>query len=177
MYKRQLQFGAAFSSLAFSSPAVLTVPCFPVSRFQSPQLLSPKGILPRAKFIVYASTQHCTTLSDYIFSTKASMDNRKKNLLHSNMSSRCAHYMMNVSQLTAEMFWRVWGTPANSNRFGILVFRYCTDVIQRRPTEVWTMFSRLLGWCTICTFSRALLIERNFARCKIHFASKCCVLL
>ena len=31
-----LHVGAAFSSLAFSSPAVLTVPCFPVSRFQSP---------------------------------------------------------------------------------------------------------------------------------------------
>jgi len=35
----------------------------------------------------------------------------------------------------------------------------------------------LLGWYTIYTFSGALLTWHNFARCKIHFTSKSCVLL
>ena len=38
------------------------------------------------------------------------------------------------------------------------------------------MFGRLLGWCNIYTFG-ALSPQRNFARCKIHFASKSCVLI
>jgi len=37
------------------------------------------------------------------------MDNRKKNLLNSNTSST---YLRNI---TAEICWRVWGTPANFN--------------------------------------------------------------
>jgi len=39
------------------------------------------------------------------------------------------------------------------------------------------MFGRLLDWYTIYTFSRALAPWRNCATCKIHFASKSCVLL
>ena len=98
-------------------------------------LLSPNGILPRAKFIVYASTQHlqlCLVISSQL----RHVWTIGKNLLNNNMSSRCAHNVMNVGQLTAEMFWRVWGTPANLNRFGILVFRYCTNVNQRRSTKL-----------------------------------------
>jgi len=41
--------------------------------------------------------------SGYIFATEACIDNRKKNLLSSNMSSRCAHNMVNFSPLTAEI--------------------------------------------------------------------------
>ena len=37
------------------------------------------------------SRRHRTTLSGYIFATKAHIDNRKKNLLSSNMSSTCPH--------------------------------------------------------------------------------------
>jgi len=55
--------------------------------------------------------------------------------------------------------------------------RYCTAVAQRRSTKLCTMFGRLLGWYTIYTFSAALAAYRNFARYKIHFASKSCVLL
>jgi len=43
------------------------------------------------------SGHHRTTLSGYIFATKACIDNRKKNLLSSNMSSRCPHSMMNLA--------------------------------------------------------------------------------
>jgi len=44
----------------------------------------------------------------------------KKNLLSSNMSSRCACNMVNIGQLTAEIGPVVWGTPANFNGFRIL---------------------------------------------------------
>jgi len=51
---------------------------------------------------------------------------------------------------------------------------YCSDVVHRRPTKLCTMFGRLLEWYTIYTFFGAW---RNFARCKIYFASKSCVIL
>jgi len=38
------------------------------------------------------SAHHCTTLSGYIFATKACIDNRKKNLLNSNMPSTSSQY-------------------------------------------------------------------------------------
>ena len=64
---------------------------------------------------------HCrTTLSGYIFTTKARIDNRKKNLLSSNISSRCAHNMVNFDLLAAEIDLVVWGTPANFNGFRVL---------------------------------------------------------
>jgi len=39
-----------------------------------------------------------------------------KNLLNSNISSTCLHNMVNFGPLTAEICWRVWGTPANYGR-------------------------------------------------------------
>jgi len=43
-----------------------------------------------------------------------------KNLLNSDTSSTCPHNMVNFGLLSAEICWRVWGTPANFNRFRIL---------------------------------------------------------
>jgi len=43
------------------------------------------------------------TPSGYIFATKARIDNRKKNLLSSNMSSTRAHNMVNFGLLAAEI--------------------------------------------------------------------------
>ena len=42
-----------------------------------------------------------------------------KNLLNSNTYSTCAHNMVNFGPLTAEIGWRVWGTPANLNGFRV----------------------------------------------------------
>ena len=42
------------------------------------------------------SGHHRTTLSGYIFATKARIENRKKSLLSSNMSSTCPHNMANL---------------------------------------------------------------------------------
>jgi len=65
------------------------------------------------------SGHHRTTLSGYIFATKARIDNRK-NLLSSNISSRCPHNMVNFGLLVAEIVSLVWGTPANFNGFRVL---------------------------------------------------------
>jgi len=43
-----------------------------------------------------------------------------QNLLNSNTSSTCPHTMVNFGLLTAEICWRVWGTPANFNGFRVL---------------------------------------------------------
>ena len=60
----------------------------------------------------------------YIFATEACIDNRKnrKKLLNGNISSIC----------TAEICWRVWGTPANFNGFRVLA----SLLHRRRSTEV-----------------------------------------
>jgi len=65
------------------------------------------------------SRHHRTTLSGYIFATKARIDNRKKPvkqqyLLH--MSSQYGE----LGPLTAEIGWPVWGTPENFNGFRVL---------------------------------------------------------
>ena len=66
------------------------------------------------------SGHHRTTLSGYIFATKACIDNRKKNLLSSNIFSTCLHNMVNFGPLAAENVSLVWGTPGNFNRFRVL---------------------------------------------------------
>jgi len=48
-------------------------------------------------------------------------------MLNDNMSSTCPHNMANFGPLTAEIFWRVWGTPANFSGFRVLV-----SLLQRR---------------------------------------------
>ena len=65
------------------------------------------------------SAHHRTTLSGYIFTTKAHIDNRKKNL-SSYISPTGPHNMVNFSPSAAEICWRVWGTPANFNGFCVL---------------------------------------------------------
>jgi len=60
-----------------------------------------------------------TTLSGYIFATKARVDSRKK-LLNGNVSPTCPHNTVNFGLLAAEICWRVWGTPANFNGFRVL---------------------------------------------------------
>ena len=45
----------------------------------------------------WPSGHHPTTLSGYIFAPKACIDNRKKNLLSSNISPTCPHNMLNLA--------------------------------------------------------------------------------
>jgi len=68
-------------------------------------------------------------LSGYIFATKARIDYRKKNVLSSNISSRCRHNMVNFGPLAAEIDPVVCGTPGNFNGFRFLAALLCS-----RPT-------------------------------------------
>jgi len=65
------------------------------------------------------SGHHRTTLSGYIFATKALINNGK-NLLNSNISSTCPHNMVNFGPVAAEIVLLVWGTSANFNGFRFL---------------------------------------------------------
>jgi len=49
---------------------------------------------------------HHTTLSGYIFATKTCIDNRKKKLLNSNISTTCPDNMVILGPLVAEIGWR-----------------------------------------------------------------------
>jgi len=72
------------------------------------------------------SGHHCTTLSGYIFATKARIDNRK-NLLSSSTStsSTCPYNKVNFGPLAAEIVSLVRGTPGNFTGFSSWQ-RYCT---------------------------------------------------
>jgi len=66
------------------------------------------------------SGHHRTSLSGYIFATKSRVDNRNKNLLSSNISSRRPHNMVNFGPLVTEIGPVVCGTRANFNGFCVL---------------------------------------------------------
>jgi len=122
------------------------------------------------------SAQHLgTTLSSCIFATKAYIDNRKQLVKQQYFLTR-HHNMVNFGPLTAEIGWRLWGTsPANFNEFrvlALLLHQPLSAEVNQSLHNVWLY----PGWYTIYIL-RALAPERNFARCKIHFVSKSCVLL
>ena len=94
------------------------------------------------------------------------------------MSSTCPHNMANFGRLTAEICWRVWGTPANFNGFRVL-----PSLLQRRRSpkakanqtshDVWPspgLLHHIYIFGGSCRW-------QNFARCKIHFMFKSCVLV
>jgi len=60
-----------------------------------------------------------TTLSGYIFATKARIDNRKKIVKQQYLPHMSSQYG-EFGPLAAEICWRVCGTPANVNGFRIL---------------------------------------------------------
>jgi len=122
------------------------------------------------------SAHHRTTLSSYTFATKACIDNQKKNLLNSNISSRCSHNLANFGLLTAEIGWEVSSTPANFNGFRVLA-----SLLQWRhsPGANQTMDNVWLspGLAHYIYIFGGSCPWQNFATCKIHFGSKTCVLL
>jgi len=66
------------------------------------------------------SRHHPTTLSGYIFATKARIDNRKKNFLSTNMSSTRPSQYGQYGELRptgGEIDPVVWGASANFNGF------------------------------------------------------------
>jgi len=79
------------------------------------------------------SGHHRTILSGYIFAIKARIDNRKKNLLSSNMSSTCPHNMVNFGPLAAEIRFTSLGHPYKFQRLlrlGSVTARQSSSVCQ-----------------------------------------------
>ena len=76
----------------------------------------------------------------------------EKKLSNSNISSTCPYNAANFGPLTAEISLPVWGTPANFDRFRILL-----SLLQRHRSpeanQTLDMFGRLLGWYIMYTFS------------------------
>ena len=70
-----------------------------------------------------AKNRHLGTIAQVfraIFSQLRHVSTIGKNLLSSNMSSRCPHNMVNFGPLAAEIDPVVWSTPANFNGFRVL---------------------------------------------------------
>jgi len=65
------------------------------------------------------SAHHRTTLSGYIFATKACIDNRKK-FVKQQYLPRCLRSTVNFGPLAAKICSGVWGTPANFKGFRVL---------------------------------------------------------
>jgi len=95
-------------------------------------------------------------------------------LLNSYIFSTCSDNMVNVGPLTAEIGWRVLGSPANFNGFHVLA----SLLHRRRSTEVnHTLHDVWPSPGQVHYNFGALVPYRNSARCKIYFASKSCVIL
>ena len=117
------------------------------------------------------SAHHCATLLGYIFATKPCIDNQKKFVKQ--------QYLLQTSPQYGK-FWPTDGWdwfrslehPSKFQRVSRSWFHYCSDVAHWRPTKLYTMFGRLLGWYTIYTFSGAFASWRNIAMCKIHLVSQ-----
>jgi len=94
----------------------------------------------------FPSRRHRTTLSGYIFATKSRINNRKKNLLSSNISSTCSYNMVNFGPLAAEIVSLVWGTLANFNGFRVLASllqRSCSTEANQTLNDVWSSPAQL----------------------------------
>jgi len=64
------------------------------------------------------SAHHRTTLSGYIFATKAHIDNRKN--VKQQYLLQMSHNMVNFGSLAADIGPVVWGTPSNFSGFLLL---------------------------------------------------------
>jgi len=97
------------------------------------------------------SAHHRTTLSGYISSQLRHVSTVGKNVLNSNISSRCPHN--NYAERWPTNSWDLlasnaeFGVPHQiSTGFASCLRLYCSDVAHRKPTKLCTMFGRFLGW-------------------------------
>jgi len=102
-----------------------------------------------------------TTLSGYIFATKARIDNWKKKLLNSNISPTCPYSMVNFGPLAAEIISLVWGTPATFNGFCVLAaLLHGTLVVGVSRTAALNRDRHLYsaGWPSCCALAHIVVL-------------------
>jgi len=117
------------------------------------------------------SGHHCTTLSGYIFATKACIDSRKKLVKQQYLP----HISLQYGPLVAEIVLLVWGTPANFKGFCVLasLLQQCRSMeVNQTLYDLWP-FPVLVHCIYILGLSYPL---TEFGTCKIHFASNFCIL-
>jgi len=95
------------------------------------------------------SVHHRTTLSGYIFATKAFVHNQKKPVKQQYFVYMSSQRLRSVGE---------FGAPQQISTGFASWLRYCTNVAQRSSTKLCTMFGRLLGWYTVYTFWGLLLL-------------------
>jgi len=98
------------------------------------------------------SVHHRTTLSGYVFTTKACIDNRKKKLV----KQQCFLQMSpQYGELRPTNGWDRFGSflaPQQISTGFASWLRYCTNIAHWRPVKLYTMFGHLLGWYTYTHF-------------------------
>ena len=102
------------------------------------------------------------TISGYIFTTKACIDNRKKLVKHQYLS-RSSHNMVNFGPLAAEICWRVWAPQQISTGFAFVTAPHSSSEHQPNfPT------GRPSRWALVHILS----IHLNYSQ-RGHAASQC----
>jgi len=122
------------------------------------------------------SEHHRTTLSGYIFATKACIDNRKKTLLNGNTSSTCPHNMVNIDRPTNgwDCFDSLFGAPpAYFNGFRV----FASLLRRRRSMEVNQTLHGLWPSPGLLHCVGSSYAPMEFCHVQMHFAAKSCVLL
>jgi len=72
------------------------------------------------KFVKICHLRTIAQICRAVSSQRRHVSTIEKNLLHSNIFPACLHNTVNFDPLTAEIGWRVWGTPANFNGLRVL---------------------------------------------------------
>jgi len=111
------------------------------------------------------SAHHRITLSCYIFATKAPIDNRKKLIKQQYL----LHMSPQYGELRPTSGWDRSGSLGHPSQIsaGFASWQhYCSNVAQRKPTILCTVFGRLLGWYTTYTFFGVLALLRNLPGAK-----------
>ena len=104
---------------------------------------------------------HRITFSSYVFATKACIDNLKKKF----STARSPQHVLRIWQTSAHQrlrsFWE-FGAPQQISTGFVSCLRYCSDIAHRRPTNLCTMYSRLLGWYSGAPAPDGILPGENF---------------
>jgi len=114
---------------------------------------------------------HYRTICRAIFSQLRHILTIEKTCLNSNISLTCIHNMVIFGPLTAEIRWRVWGTPANFNRFRVSLLGFVTAATSpNAANQICTTFGRLLGWYTMYIFSGGSCLVTEFCHVRPSLA-------
>ena len=109
------------------------------------------------------SGRHRTTLSGYIFVTKARIDNRKKLVKQQYLLHMSPYNMVNFGPLAAEIVSLVWGTPANFNGFRVLAaLLHGTPVVGVSQTAALNRGRHLYSTGRPSSWALAHILVKNF---------------